>query len=147
MYDIISIMFMKSIRPVFKKNVMESIDGYTFLFLNTLFICLFIVMYFLYLQYKNVKFTDVLGNCYNMNCVQFISMMLISFFTVVSTIFIMNQQDMSTSLATIMKSLSTVILVLIGAFLYNEEYSMIQLYGVFLTIVGIIFITSGKSKK
>ena len=59
----------------------------------------------------------------------------------------MNQQDMSTSLATVMKSLSTVILVLIGAFLYNEEYSMIQLYGVFLTIVGIIFITSGKSKK
>lgn len=147
MYDIITIMFMKSIRPVFKKNVMESIDSYTFLFLNTLFICLFIVIYFIYLQYRNVKFTHVLGNCYNMNCVQFISMMLISFFTVLSTIFIMNQQDMSTSLATVMKSLSTVILVLIGAFLYNEEYSMIQLYGVFLTIVGIIFITSGKSKK
>jgi drug/metabolite transporter (DMT)-like permease len=72
--------------------------------------------------------------------------MLISFFTVVSTIFIMNQPEMSTSLATIMKSLSTVILVLIGVFLYNEQYSMIQLYGVFLTIIGIVFITSGKKK-
>ena len=81
-----------------------------------------------------------------MNCTQFISMMLISFFTVVSTIFIMNQPEMSTSLATIMKSLSTVILVLIGVFFYNEQYSMIQLYGVFLTIVGIVFITSGKKK-
>ena len=146
MYDIIGIMFMKSIRPIFKKNVMQSIDGYTYLFLNTIFICLFITLYFLYLQYKNVKFTDVLGNCFNMNCTQFVSMMLVSFFTVVSTIFIMNQPEMSTSLATIMKSLSTVILVLIGVFLYNEQYSMIQLYGVFLTIVGIVFITSGKKK-
>lgn len=146
MYDIIGIMFMKSIRPIFKKNVMESIDGYTYLFLNTIFICLFITLYFLYLQYRNVKFTDVLGNCFNMNCIQFVSMMLVSFLTVVSTIFIMNQPEMSTSLATIMKSLSTVILVLIGVFLYNEQYSMIQLYGVFLTIVGIVFITSGKKK-
>jgi multidrug transporter EmrE-like cation transporter len=70
--------------------------------------------------------------------------MLISLFTVLSTIFVMNQTEMSTTMATIMKSISTVILVLIGIFLYREKYSMVQFYGVFLTIVGIFFISSGK---
>ena len=41
-------------------------------------------------------------------------------------------------------SIATVILVLIGIFLYREKYSMIQFYGVFLTMVGIFFISSGK---
>ena len=144
MYDILGITLMKSMRPIFKKNVMSSIDGYSFIFLNTLFICFFVMLYFLYLQSRNVEFYNVIGNCFNMNCFQFVSMILISLFTVLSTIFVMNQTEMSTTMATIMKSISTVILVLIGIFLYREKYSMIQFYGVFLTIVGIFFISSGK---
>lgn len=144
MYDIFSITLMKSLRPVFKKNVMSSIDGYSYIFLNTLFICLFFMVYFLYLQANDVPFSNVLGNCFNMNCFQLVSMLLISLFTVLSTIFIMNKTEMSTAMATIMKSISTVIFVLIGLFLYREKYTLIQFYGVFLTIVGIFFISSGK---
>tara|TARA_Y100000992_G_scaffold224696_1_gene156448 strand:- start:438 stop:845 length:408 start_codon:yes stop_codon:yes gene_type:complete len=135
---------MKSLRPIFKKNVMSSIDGYSYIFLNTLFISLFFMIYFLYLQANDIQFSDVLGNCFNMNCLQLISMLLISFFTVLSTIFIMNQQEMSTAVATIMKSISTIIFVLIGIFLYREKYTLIQFYGVFLTIIGIFFISCGK---
>ena len=144
MYDIFSITLMNSLRPIFKKNVMSSIDGYSYIFLNTLFISLFFMIYFLYLQANDIQFSDVLGNCFNMNCLQLISMLLISFFTVLSTIFIMNQQEMSTAVATIMKSISTIIFVLIGIFLYREKYTLIQFYGVFLTIIGIFFISCGK---
>ena len=145
MYNILlGVAMLKSIRPVFKKNVMQSIDNYSYLLLNTLFISIFVVLYFIYLNSKNVKFTQVVDNCKSMNVVQVISMILISFLTIISTILIMNmdQSSLSTTSVTIMKSISSIILVLLGIFIYKEKYNFTQIYGVILTIVGIYFISS-----
>ena len=135
---------LKSIRPIFRKNVMQTIDNYSFLLLNTLFIAIFVVLYFIYLNSKNVKFTEVVENCKSMNIVQIISMILISFLTITSTILIMNmdQSSLSTTTITIMKSLSTIILVLLGIFIYKEKYNFTQIYGVILTVIGIYFLSN-----
>jgi len=71
-------------------------------------------------------------------------MVLVSFLTITSTIVIMNmdQSSLSTTSMTVMKSISTIILVLLGIFLYKEKYNFTQLYGVLLTVVGIYFIAS-----
>lgn len=140
------ITMMKSIRPIFRKNVMQSIDNYSFLLLNTIFISIFVVLYFYYLNYNNVNFSDILKNCGSMNIIQIISMILISFLTILSTILIMNmdKSSISTTSATIMKSISTIILVLLGIFFYKEKYNFTQLYGVILTIIGIFFISYSK---
>ncbi len=140
------ITMMKSIRPIFRKNVMQSIDNYSFLLLNTIFISIFVVLYFYYLNYNNVNFSDVLKNCGSMNIIQIISMILISFLTILSTILIMNmdKSSISTTSATIMKSISTIILVLLGIFFYKEKYNFTQIYGVILTIIGIFFISYNK---
>ena len=61
---------LKSVRPIFRKNVMQTIDNYSFLLLNTLFIAIFVVLYFIYLNSKNVKFMEVVENCKSMNIVQ-----------------------------------------------------------------------------
>jgi len=145
MYNILlGVTMLKSIRPVFRKNVMQSIDNYSYLLLNTLFISIFVVLYFIYLNSKNVKFTQVVDNCKSMNVVQVISMILISFLTIISTILVMNmdQSSLSTTSVTIMKSISSIILVLLGIFIYKEKYNFTQIYGVILTIVGIYFISS-----
>ncbi len=145
MFNILfGITMMKSMRPIFRKNVMQSIDNYSYLLLNTLFIALFVVLYFMYLNSKNVKFTEVVGNCKTMGIVQIISMLLVSFLTITSTILIMNmdQSQLSTTSITIMKSISTIFLVLLGIFIYKEHYNFTQLYGVLLTIVGIFFLSS-----
>ena len=135
---------LKSIRPIFRKNVMQTIDNYSFLLLNTLFIAIFVVLYFIYLNSKNVKFMEVVENCKSMNIVQIISMILISFLTITSTILIMNmdQSSLSTTTITIMKSLSTIILVLLGVFIYKEKYNFTQIYGVLLTVIGIYFLSN-----
>lgn len=135
---------LKSMRPIFRKNVMQTIDNYSFLLLNTLFISIFVVLYFLYLNSRNVKFTEVVHNCASLNTVQIISMILVSFLTITSTIVIMNmdQSSLSTTSITVMKSISTIILVLLGIFLYKEKYNFTQLYGVLLTVIGIYFIAS-----
>jgi drug/metabolite transporter (DMT)-like permease len=138
------ITMIKSMRPIFRKNVMQTIDSYSFLLLNTLFIAIFVMMYFIYLNSKNVKFMKVVENCKSLNTVQMVSMMLISFLTISSTILIMNmdQSTLSTTTITVMKSLSTVILVLLGIFLYKEKYNFTQIYGVILTIIGVVFISN-----
>ena len=145
MFNILfGITMMKSMRPIFRKNVMQSIDNYSYLLLNTLFIALFVVLYFMYLNSKDVKFTEVVGNCKTMGIVQIISMLLVSFLTITSTILIMNmdQSQLSTTSITIMKSVSTIFLVLLGIFIYKEHYNFTQLYGILLTIVGIFFLSS-----
>lgn len=145
MYNLLfGVTILKSIRPIFKKNVMQSIDNYSFLLLNTLFIAIFVVLYFIYLNSKNVKFTKIIDNCKSMNIVQIISMLLISFLTITSTILIMNmdQSTLSTSSITIMKSVSSIVLLLLGIFLYKEKYNFNQLYGIVLTMIGIYFISS-----
>ena len=135
---------LKSVRPIFRKNVMQTIDNYSFLLLNTLFIAIFVVLYFIYLNSKNVKFMEVVENCKSMNIVQIISMILISFLTITSTILIMNmdQSSLSTTTITIMKSLSTIILVLLGVFIYKEKYNFTQIYGVLLTVIGLYFFSN-----
>lgn len=138
------ITMLKSMRPIFRKNVMQTIDNYSFLLLNTLFIAIFVVLYFIYLNKQDVKFISVVKNCGSMNIVQIISMLLISFLTITSTILIMNmdQSSLSTTSITVMKSISTILLVLLGIFVYKEQYNFTQIYGVILTIIGICFISS-----
>jgi len=145
MYNLLfGITMIKSMRPIFRKNVMQAIDNYSYLLLNTLFIAIFVVLYFMYLNSKDVKFYDVVSNCKSMNIIQILSMLLISFLTITSTILIMNMDSssLSTTSITIMKSLSTIILVLLGIFIYKEKYNFTQLYGVLLTMIGIYFISS-----
>ena len=49
MYSVLlGVSLMKSMRPFFKKNVLHTIDEDDFLYLNTFFIGLFVVIYFLY---------------------------------------------------------------------------------------------------
>lgn len=138
------ITMIKSMRPIFRKNVMQAIDNYSYLLLNTIFISIFVALYFMYLNSKNVRFFNVVDNCKTMNIYQILSMLLISFLTIISTILIMNMDSssLSTTSVTIMKSLSSIILVLLGIFIYKEKYNFTQLYGVMLTIIGIYFISS-----
>lgn len=98
----------------------------------------------MYLNSKNVRFFNVVDNCKTMNMYQILSMLLISFLTITSTILIMNMDSssLSTTSVTIMKSLSSIMLVLLGIFIYKEKYNFTQLYGVMLTIIGIYFISS-----
>ena len=89
MYSVLfGISIMKSLKPFFKKNVLKSdIDEDDFLFLNTFFISLFVVIYFIYNFTKRKK---VDFNKYkNMKPIELGSMIGVSLFTVVSTILVL----------------------------------------------------------
>jgi len=145
MYSVLfGISIMKSLRPFFKKNVLKSdIDEDDFLFLNTFFISLFVVIYFIYnfTKKKKVDFSKYK----NMKPVELGSMIGVSLFTVVSTILVLQmdkgyQTPFINSMLT--KGFSTIFVIAIGMIIYKENYNMLQMLGIALILTGTYLISS-----
>jgi drug/metabolite transporter (DMT)-like permease len=145
MYSVLfGISIMKSLRPFFKKNVLKSdIDEDDFLFLNTFFISLFVVIYFIYnfTKKKKVDFSKYK----NMKPVELGSMIGVSLFTVVSTILVLQmdkgyQTPFINSMLT--KGFSTIFVIAIGMIIYKENYNMLQMLGIAFILTGTYLISS-----
>ena len=145
MYSLLfGVSIMKSIRPFFKKNVLNSIDEEDFLFLNTFFICLFVVCYFFYNITRRNKRIDF-SKYSKLSTAEMVSMIGVSLFTVISTILILQidkgaQSSFITSMLT--KGFSTIFVIAIGMIVYKEEYSKLQIMGIGLILLGIYFISN-----
>ena len=145
MYSVLfGISIMKSLKPFFKKNVLKSdIDEDDFLFLNTFFISLFVVIYFIYNFTKRKK---VDFNKYkNMKPIELGSMIGVSLFTVVSTILVLQmdkgyQTPFINSMLT--KGFSTIFVIAIGMIIYKENYNMLQMLGIAFILTGTYLISS-----
>lgn len=145
MYSVLfGISIMKSLRPFFKKNVLKSdIDEDDFLFLNTFFISLFVVIYFIYNFTKKKKID--FSKYKNMKPVELGSMIGVSLFTVVSTILVLQmdkgyQTPFINSMLT--KGFSTIFVIAIGMIIYKENYNMLQMLGIALILTGTYLISS-----
>ena len=145
MYSVLfGISIMKSLRPFFKKNVLKSdIDEDDFLFLNTFFISLFVVIYFIYnfTKKKKVDFSKYK----KMKPVELGSMIGVSLFTVVSTILVLQmdkgyQTPFINSMLT--KGFSTIFVIAIGMIIYKENYNMLQMLGIAFILTGTYLISS-----
>jgi len=142
MYSVLfGISIMKSLRPFFKKNVLKSdIDEDDFLFLNTFFISLFVVVYFAY-NFTKKKKVDF--NKYkNMKPIELGS---VSLFTVVSTILVLQmdkgyQTPFINSMLT--KGFSTIFVIAIGMIIYKENYNTLQMLGIAFILMGTYLISS-----
>ena len=145
MYSLLfGVSIMKSIRPFFKKNVLNSIDEEDFLFLNTFFICLFVICYFFYNITRRNKRIDF-SKYSKLSTAEMVSMIGVSLFTVISTILILQidkgaQSSFITSMLT--KGFSTIFVIAIGMIVYKEEYSKLQIMGIGLILLGIYFISN-----
>lgn len=145
MYSVLfGISIMKSLRPFFKKNVLKSeIDEDDFLFLNTFFITLFVIIYFIY-NFTKKKKVDF--NKYkNMKPLELGSMIGVSLFTVISTILVLQmdkgyQTPFINSMLT--KGFSTIFVIAIGMIIYKENYNMLQMLGIAFILVGTYLISN-----
>jgi len=145
MYSVLfGISIMKSLRPFFKKNVLKSeIDEDDFLFLNTFFISLFVIIYFIY-NFTKKKKVDF-NKFKNMKPVELGSMIGVSLFTVISTILVLQmdkgyQTPFINSMLT--KGFSTIFVIAIGMIIYKENYNMLQILGIAFILTGTYLISS-----
>ena len=148
MYSVLlGVSVMKSLRPFFKKNVLQTIDEDDFLYLNTFFIGLFVIIYFFYSRNKNkTKNTKAIVDKFkNMTFLEIASMMFVSLFTVVSTVLLLQmdkgyQTPFINSMLT--KGFSTILVIMIGMVVYKENYNKLQILGIGLILLGTYFISN-----
>jgi drug/metabolite transporter (DMT)-like permease len=103
--------------------------------------------FFLYkLTFDKAKpLIETFKNYKKLSVTQILSLLVMAFLAVGSSIFIYEfDKNFNTPLmnSMFMRAASTISLILVGIFLFEEKYSWKQILGVFLTIFGVILIGS-----
>ena len=135
-----------SIKPFCKKHILNSLDPHEFVFLNTFLITLFLLLYFIYLSINDKYNIYGLYDKYtNLSKSQFLAIVGISTITLSSTFLglTMNKTNgINIKNNLIIKSITTILVIAIGVYVYEEEYTRIDIFGIFLILVGIYMINS-----
>lgn len=133
-----------SVRPYFRKHILDTLDPSDYALLNSLFITTFVVIYFLYIYTSDTKqMYKTYTNCCKLSYTQIAALSTLSLFTVVSSLMLLNMEKYyNTPLinSVTLKGFSLVLLILFGIFVFNEEYGLTHFVGIFFTVVGIFIL-------
>jgi drug/metabolite transporter (DMT)-like permease len=136
---------LKTFNPYFRKHILNSLESYEYLFLNTLFVSFFIFLYFIYkLIFHDTFFEKIIIKIGNLTILQVIYFVIIAFITITSSIVLINfDKHFNTPLinSLLSKSISGILLLIVGIFIYKEKYNIKQIFGIFLTIVGLFLVS------
>ena len=139
-----------SVRPYFRKHVLNTLEPRDYLFLNSLVISAFIFLYFLYTYiFDNPVIQRTYKNCCNMTSTQMFALVLLGLFTVVSSLVLFNVEknfNTPTINHVLLKALSLVALFAVGVFIFKEAYSAYHLLGLGVTITGIVILIANPVK-
>ena len=137
---------LKSFTPYFRKHVLTTLNSHDLLFINTFIIFLIVFAFFLYqlLFDKSKPLIETFKNYKSLTFSQIGALFVMAFLAVGSSIFIYEfDKNYNTPLinSMFMRTASTISLILVGIFMFEEKYSWKQIAGVFLTIFGILLIS------
>jgi len=137
---------LKSFTPYFRKHVLTTLNAHDLLFINTFIIFSIVFVFFVYqlLFNKSKPLVETLQNYRNLSFTQVGALIVMAFLAIGSSIFIYEfDKNYNTPLinSMFMRTASTISLIIVGMFLFEERYSWKQIAGVFLTIFGILLIS------
>ena len=149
MYGIfIGLSFLQQFRPYLRKYISNTLDKHEYFFLNTMMILFIISLYIVYLlTTKKTTFSKIISNIKSLTYTEIGCLLVMASFTVISGLLIFDlDKNYNTPLmnSIFLRSISTIALIFIGIFVFNESYQSHQLFGIFLIILG-IYLTSQKS--
>ena len=140
-----------SVRPYFRKHVLNTLEPEDYLFLNSLIISTVILGYFLYTYvFNNHVVQRTYKNCCNMTYTQIGALVLLGVFTAASSLFLFNvEKNFNTPAVNhvLLKALSLLGLFAAGVFIFNESYTTNHRLGIGVTITGIVILLANPSKK
>jgi drug/metabolite transporter (DMT)-like permease len=142
------ITFLKTFSPYLRKHILDSLESHEFLFLNTFFVSLFVFLYFIYKFLFNETFLqEFVEKIRELTILQVVYFAIIAFITIASSIVIINldkyfNTPLINSLMT--KALAAILLLFVSIFIYQEKYNIKQMFGIFLTLVGLFLISCKK---
>ena len=130
-----------SVRPYVRKHIYETLEPTDYFFLNSFFITLFIVIYFAYTyMFDSNSIKKTYENCCKLSHTQIAGLLLLSFFTVISSLMFFHiEKYYNTPFINnmLLKSLSTIALFLVGYFIYEEVYHGGHMLGIGLVVAGL----------
>ena len=139
-----------SVRPYFRKHVLNTLEPEDFLFVNSLIISTVILAYFVYVYlFNNTVIQRTYTNCCKMSYTQIFALTLLGLFTVVSSVMLLNiEKNFNTPSVNhvLLKALSLLALFAVGVFIFNESYTTNHLLGIGVTITGIVILISNPIK-
>ncbi len=142
---------LKSINPYFRKHILDTLESHDFLFMNTICITFFVLLFFLYKYFfhsKTFTLKKMMKNIRSLSYSQYACLIILSILTVSSSIFLYElDKNYNTPLVNsiFLRVAGIVALLLVGIFVFKEKYTYKQMFGIFLTLLGIYLIAGEKS--
>ena len=131
-----------SVRPYFRKHVLDTLDPTDFLLMNSIFISAFVFLYFVYTYCFNTHvLKKTYTNCTSLSYTQLGSLAILAAFTVAGSLMFFNlEKYYNTPFINhlLLKGLSTIALFVVGYFIFEEAYHSGHLLGIVLTFTGIM---------
>jgi drug/metabolite transporter (DMT)-like permease len=142
---LLGITFLKSLSPYFRKYILNILESHELLFINTFFISIIVFLVFIYKWLFDKEFHKTIENYQKMSIGHYSCSFFIALFTVFSTLFIYDfDKNYNTPFLNSMfiKVASVFFLFLAGVFLFEEQYTVKQIFGILLAIFGVYLVTS-----
>ena len=135
-----------SIKPFCKKHVINTLDPHEFIFLNTFLITFILLIYFIYLSiYEKYNVYTLYNKYTTLSKSQLFAIVGLSSITL-TTMFIglSSQKTQITNVKSslMMKSMTTILIIIIGIYMFEEEYTQFDIFGIILILSGIYMINS-----
>ena len=131
-----------TVKPYVRQHVLRSLDPHDYMFLNSLFITLFVLIYFGYkcvFQDHSVK--KIYSTCMDLSWSQMCALIILSLLTVISSLVFFNvEKYFNTPFINnvLLRALSMIALFLVGVFVFEERYHPSHIVGIGLTVAGIL---------
>jgi drug/metabolite transporter (DMT)-like permease len=142
---ILGLTALKSVNPYFRKYILNILNSHELLFLNTLSISIIVFFVFIYKYLFDKTFHKTIENYKKLTMGHYACIFIIAIFTVVSTLLVYDfDKNYNTPFlnSMFMKVASVIFLFLVGVFLFEEKYSIKQILGIALTVLGVYLVTS-----
>ena len=150
MYGILfGLTLLKPFRPYFRKHISDILDHHEYFLLSTMMILFIIFLYIVYLVFisRTTTVGKMLENMSCLSCTEFMAIFVLSCLTVISGLLVFElDKKYNTPLMNdvLLKSMSTIAVICVGVFIFEEKYKIHQIVGIGLVIAG-IYLASRKN--
>lgn len=135
----------KAFSPYFRKHILLSLDSHEFLFMNTFLISTIVFCIFIYKLFFDKTIHITLEKYRNLTFAQFGCFVVLAVIAVSSSLLITEfDKKLNTPLinSILFKFAPVAGLFLISTFLFRENYTRSQLFGLILAFVGVLLLTN-----
>jgi len=135
---------LKSINPYFRKHVLMTLDSHELFFINSIVIFTLVAFWGLYKYIFEKTAYKSIENYKKLSLTQLAAILIICILSIFSTIFVYEfDKYYNTPLINFIftKFVSVIALIAVGIFIFKEKYTIKQIFGIILAIIGIYFVT------